>query len=71
MDAHSGLLVDAEDAVGLANAIERLASDPALFERLSKAAADRVRDQCGPERTVERELALLTSVPVPPGCAGT
>lgn len=70
VDADSGLLVDAEDAAGLADAIERLAGDPALFERLSHAAAERVRGQCGPEQTVARELALLHSVPAPAGHAG-
>jgi FkbM family methyltransferase len=60
VDETCGVLVDAEDAAGLADAIERLADDAERFQRLSEHAAQRVREQCGFAQTVGRELALLT-----------
>lgn len=59
VDDSCGLLAGPEDAAGLADAIERLYRDPALFERLSAAAAARVRTQSGYDATIAREIALF------------
>jgi glycosyltransferase involved in cell wall biosynthesis len=59
VDQECGFLVPLDDAVGLAAAIETLYHDPARFERMSAAAAARVRKQSGPDLTAGRELELL------------
>ena len=59
VDETCGILVPVEDATALADAIERLYRDPALFLRLSQAAAQRVRAQSGFDQTIARELALI------------
>lgn len=59
MDTSCGLLTPPEDATALADAIERLYNDPDLFQRLSQAAAERVRAQSGFEQTIKREIALV------------
>jgi glycosyltransferase involved in cell wall biosynthesis len=63
VDDACGLLVEPDDASGLAAAIERIYHDPALFEQLSAAAAARVRAQCGYEATIAREIALFDTAP--------
>lgn len=59
VDAESGFLAPLDDASGLAAAIETLYHDPKRFERMSEAAAARVRRQSGPAQTTDRELALI------------
>ncbi|WP_156026486.1 glycosyltransferase family protein [Sulfitobacter donghicola] len=59
VDDTCGILAPAEDYFGLADAIERLYGDPALFTELSKAASARVRAQSGFEQTIARELELI------------
>lgn len=59
VDDTCGMLADPEDASGLADAIERLYRDPALFQRLSEAAAGRVRAQRGYAATIAREIELF------------
>jgi len=59
VDDNSGILTPPEDPVALADAIERLYHDPDLFLRLSKGAAERVRQQSGFEQTIEKETALM------------
>ena len=59
MDDNCGILIPPESYVELADALERLYDDPALFERLSENAAKRVRAQCAREYTIDRELALM------------
>lgn len=59
VDGSCGFLAPPEDAIALADAIERLYHDPDLFQRLSQAAAERVRAQSGFEQTIEREIALI------------
>lgn len=59
VDGQCGILVDPEDWVGMANAIRTLQSDPALFLKLSEAAARRVRTQSGMAETIGRELSLM------------
>jgi glycosyltransferase involved in cell wall biosynthesis len=61
VDAASGLLVETENALELADALQQIVEDPALFARLSQGAAERVRLQCDAAATIERELALLLS----------
>ena len=46
-DGETGLLVPPEDPVAIAAAIERLANDPALAERLAVAGSRRVRERFG------------------------
>ncbi len=59
VDDACGILVDAEDAKQLADAIEALQADPQRFLRLSQAAAARVRHDSGAGQTIALELALL------------
>ena len=68
VDDTCGLLAGADDAAGMAAAMLAVHRDPALFERLSRAAANRVRAQSGLAQTIEREIELFTSVY--PGCGG-
>lgn len=55
----SGLLAPPERPVALADHLESLYYNPELFHRLSAGAARRVREQCGPEATVGREIELI------------
>jgi len=68
VDESCAFMADPEDAEGLAEGIRRLYHDPALFLRMSQAAAEHVRKKCGHKDTIERELALLSSTyqPVEP-----
>ena len=59
VDEACGFLAPAEDHMALADAIEKLYHDPALFMRLSQAAAQRVRAQSGFDQTILRELELI------------
>lgn len=59
VDESCALLAPAEDAAALADSIARLYESPILFERLSKAAAARVREQSASKRVIEQELALI------------
>ena len=59
VDNECGRVIEPEDYVGLANAIEELYHSPELFARLSEAAAARVRQQSGFASTVKKELALF------------
>lgn len=59
VDESCGLLVEPESAIALADAIERLYRDAALFARLSAAAAARVRSQSAFETTIAREIKLF------------
>jgi glycosyltransferase involved in cell wall biosynthesis len=61
VDAGCGFLAGAEDAEGLATAMLQMCRDPALFLRLSSAAADRVRSQSGYAQTIEREIDMFTT----------
>jgi glycosyltransferase involved in cell wall biosynthesis len=59
VDAESGMLAGEEDAEGLAAGIDKLVNDPAMFQRLSRNAAQRVRVQCGEAATLARERDLI------------
>ena len=56
---HTGLLAPPEDATALADLIETLYYNPELFHRLSSTTARRVREQCGADATVRREIELI------------
>jgi glycosyltransferase involved in cell wall biosynthesis len=61
VDERCGFLTEADDHCGLASAIRALRSDPELFERMSRAAASRVRSQSAANLVIKRELGLVTS----------
>lgn len=60
VDNDCGILVDGEDFSAMANGIERIYSSPDEFQRLSKNAAKRVRNQSNSTIIIERELRILT-----------
>lgn len=59
VDQKCGMLVPAEDHVSLANAVRAIAEDEILFDRLSRAAAARVRTQADEVIVVMQELTLF------------
>lgn len=59
VDEDSGILVEPEDAVGLADAVEALCNSNERFAELSENAARRVRAQCAPAVTVQKEIELI------------
>lgn len=59
VDDESGVLAGSDDHVGLAEGIAGLVENPDRFLAMSKAAFARVKTQCGPAQTVERELELF------------
>ena len=62
VDNRTGVLCSAEDALGLADGIERIAMDPQMFKKISHAAARRAQAQCGFESTLNKELHLIRKV---------
>jgi glycosyltransferase involved in cell wall biosynthesis len=63
VDRDCAFLAEPEDAAGLADAVRQLHEDPALFSRMSAAAARRVRERSGFAQTIARELALFVGDP--------
>lgn len=59
VDRGSGVLTPPEDPIALADAIEELYKKPKHFLRLSKGAAERVRQQSGFSQTIAREIELI------------
>ena len=59
VDDRCGMVVPAEDYVAMADAMERLYSEPELFVALSQNASDRVVAQCGMSNTIGREIELI------------
>jgi len=59
VDEECGILVPAEDYIGVAQAIISLYNDPDVFLKLSKAAAIRVRKQSSRVQTIEKEKRLI------------
>ncbi|HZC74592.1 MAG TPA: glycosyltransferase family 4 protein [Gaiellaceae bacterium] len=57
-DGETGLLVPPRDAPALREAVERLLSDPALRERLGRAAHERARERFGWDGVIDRTLEL-------------
>jgi glycosyltransferase involved in cell wall biosynthesis len=60
-DDREALLVDVGDAGALADALERLATEPELRERLSRAARARYEERFVPERLDDELAALLAA----------
>lgn len=67
VDPTTGIVAGPEDADSLAAGIEDLWDHPEKFQRLSRAAAQRIRMQSGPEHTVRRELELFNLIPLEEG----
>ena len=61
VDDSCGILAGAEDAHGLADGIAKLYETPSLFQKMSEAAAKRVREQCSFEETIGKELKIFDS----------
>ncbi len=59
VDETCGVLAEPDSGTDLARGMARLYEDPALFQRLSRSAATRVRAQSSAEQTTERELELI------------
>lgn len=59
VDEECAILAPSEDSAGLASRVIDLMDEPERFLAMSRAAAARVRRQCGPSATVERELSLM------------
>ena len=62
VDESCSILTPAEDAEALAEGIVCLYESPALFDRLSKAAAQRVAKQTASNLIIEQELGLFDRV---------
>lgn len=58
-DADCSLLPRAEDPWAFAAAIRHLVDNPDLMPHMSTAAAERVRQQCGHDATIGREIELI------------
>jgi|FLYL01.1.fsa_nt_gi glycosyltransferase involved in cell wall biosynthesis/spore maturation protein CgeB len=58
VDETCGILAPPEDHEGLAKGITTLVEDPSLFLEMSRAAADRVRQQSDSARVIEAELGF-------------
>ena len=65
-DGKTGFLVPPRDHEAMAEAVVRLLNDPALRERLGKAALARVRDRFGAERMVRDTLRVYQRVAMHP-----
>ncbi|HZN56271.1 MAG TPA: glycosyltransferase [Candidatus Polarisedimenticolaceae bacterium] len=62
VDGTTGILVPEEDVEAVTRGLMRLAGDPALRERLGRAAAERIRGRFGVERMVASTQALYEAV---------
>lgn len=59
VDDECAILSGDEDVDGLVEGTLAVMRDPAKFQRMSLAAAQRVSKQCGPVATVDREISIL------------
>lgn len=66
VDETCACLAPSEDSTALADGIEKLANDPALFLAMSQRAAAHVRRLSGFTQTIGRELQLLETVSLTP-----
>jgi len=62
VDGETGLLVPPADDAALADALVRLAREPALRARLGAAGRARVRERFGLERMIDETLAVYAEV---------
>lgn len=58
-DGLSGLMANPDDPEGLASCLGTLISSPETFTRMSKEAARRAQEMCGPKATTDREIQLI------------
>lgn len=61
LDESCGFLVEPEDHIGLAEAIEKIYYSPELFKEMSLKASERVIKQCGYKSTIAIEVDLIRS----------
>ena len=61
VDESCGILVEGEDARGVADAVLKLVREPELFCRLSENAAKRVRGKTSKKFTIDKETELINS----------
>jgi len=59
VDENCGILAEPEDAEGLAEGILALYNDPVLFQKLSIAAAERVRNTSAKRDMASNEIAMF------------
>ncbi|RAR42395.1 glycosyltransferase [Paenibacillus sp. MDMC362] len=59
VDGNSGVLVEEEDHIGLAEGIKKLYYNPQLFLTMSKNATQRVRNQSGFHKTILKEIEII------------
>ena len=59
VDDDCGILAPAEDYIAMAKGIEKLYYEPDLFLRMSKNAAERVRNESNAIHTIKKELQLI------------
>lgn len=60
VDDTVGIVSPAEDFISLANAVEYLYNNPEHYVKLSNNAAERTKKQFGFERTLKKEISLLS-----------
>lgn len=65
LDDSCGILAPPEDSSALADGIFKLYQSPALFDRLSKATAERVRQQRASSQIVDQEVDLIRPTVAP------
>lgn len=59
VNAKVGILANADDHLKLIRGMDELVKRPKKYLQMSKAAAQRSKDQCGVDKTLEKEIALL------------
>ena len=59
ISTEEGILAKPESSLALAEGICELIENPERFIKMSKSAAVRVTEQCGPESTVKREIEIF------------
>ena len=59
VDGECGILAPGDDYLAMAEGIEKLYYDPELFCRISRNAAERVRNQSSEAFTIVKELEVI------------
>lgn len=62
VDDASGVLVESEDYIGMANRIIELINNPVEFSKVSRAASERAQLQCGFDNTIAKEIELFKNL---------
>jgi len=63
IDESSGILVEGEDYLAMANAVKLLYKQPNKFLELSKGASSRIRNTLGLKKTIIKEIDLIMETP--------